>query len=196
MLARNTLHSRHDVIKQFIIHLHHQTGVTIRTLLYVENIDQPLDGAALEEDSLHDDDEGGGDHHVDIRNMVRINSDDQREAHCSSQTTVGHHKHLLASDRVNAAATLVDREAEEVGGEESNNENEEDGPKCEADIPDMIVSEPGDAEVEEDDAVAGATEHLDEVVDSDPRLWWDVLESIVSLDQTTPNQTDNYLINY
>ena len=145
MLARNTLHSSHDVIKQFIIHLHHQTGLTIRALLYVEDIDQPLDGAALEEDSLHDDDEGGGDHHVDIRNMVWINSDDQREAHCSSQTTVGHHKHLLASDRVNAAAALVNREAEEVGGEESNNENEEDGPKCEADIPDMIVSEPGDA---------------------------------------------------
>ena len=139
----------------------------------------------LKKDSLHDDDECGGDHHVDIRDMVRVDGDHEGEAHGSSETAVGHDEHLLLGDRMDAAATPVDGDTEEVGDDEPDAEDKEDGEQDEADIPDMLIAEPRDAKIEEDDTVAGGAEHLDEVVAGHPALLGDVLEGVMSLSGTS-----------
>ena len=76
---------------------------------------------------MHDDDECGGDHHVDIRDMVRVDGDHEGEANSSSEATVCHHKHLLLGDGVDAAPAPVDGYTEEVGDDEPHTEDEEDG---------------------------------------------------------------------
>ena len=49
MFARQSLHPSHDVVKQSVVHLYHQTQVSVGALLNVKEIDKPLDGAALQE---------------------------------------------------------------------------------------------------------------------------------------------------
>ena len=47
VFARQCLYPGHDVVKQSVVHLNHQTQVGVGTLLNVQEVDQPLDGATL-----------------------------------------------------------------------------------------------------------------------------------------------------
>ena len=48
----------------------------------------------------------------------------------------------------------------------------------------MLVAKPSDSKVEEDDTVAGAAQHLDEVVAGHSALLGNVLEGVVGLGDT------------
>ena len=78
----------------------------------------------------------------------------------------------------------VDETTEDKDCEEPDHQTEEQGPADEAGVPHMVFKE-SHSKVEEDDAVTGGTEHLDEVIDSGQGLCGDILESIMSLNDTT-----------
>ena len=65
---------------------------------------------------------------------------------------------------MNVPSKPVEIETQDEGPKEPDHEDEEHRPKNEARVPNVIVAEPGDAEVQEDDAVASRAGHFDEII--------------------------------
>ncbi len=70
-------------------------------------------------------------------------------------------------------------------------EGEADGPYDESGVPVVWPVHEGDPEEEEDDAVGGGRQHLDEVLHRGVALLGYVLEGVVGLDEAAADQADD-----
>ena len=114
----------------------------------------------------------------------------QWKPYCSSQASIGHNELFFETDRLYILPQHVDQEAKAIDGDKPDNQTEQQSPADKASVPNMLLKE-SHSKVEEDDAVTGGTEHLDEVIDSGQGLWGDILESIMGLNDTTTYQADD-----
>ena len=191
VLPTHDLYPGHHVLEQLPVDLLGQIDVlSLALLVYVETVDEELDGAALNEDGEHDDGKGGGEEHLGGGDVVLVDHGDQGEANSAPQSPVRHDELLLQTDRVNVFPQKIHDKGETVDGDEPDDGDDEESPADEARVPDVFL-EKCHPQVEEDDAVADAAEHLDEVVDGGERLRGDVLKSVVSLDNAAAYQTDD-----
>ena len=85
---------------------------------------------------------------------------------------------------------LVDDEGKEVDSKEPDHGDDHDGGEDEGSVPLMVIEE-CHAEVEEDDAVADAGHHLDEVLDGGEGLRGDVPEGVVRLDDAAADEAED-----
>ena len=58
-------------------------------------------------------------------------------------------------------------------------------------MPNVVMRQDGYTKIEEDHAVTDRAEHLDEVFNSRTRVVGDILERVMSLNETTADETDN-----
>merc|ERR1719312_799632 len=113
------------MLKHFLVYLFRKSDVVICFTVDVEEVDNELDGASLEENCEHDDGKCCCDEHLGIRHVGLADHCHQGKPDCSSQSSIGHDKLLFQAYWLDIPSQQVDKETEAIDGDESDNEAEE-----------------------------------------------------------------------
>ena len=128
MFAANDFNPSHHVLEHFPVDLLSQADVFVALPVDVQQVDEQLDGSALQEDSEHDHRQGGGEEHLGCWHVGRVHHRHQGETHRAPQPAVCHDELLFKADWVNVLPQKVNYQCQGVNGEESDCDYKEKGP--------------------------------------------------------------------